>query len=223
MVTPVTCHLSATPLSSVAAPYLATTARQSSLSLLLCTTSPRVRPVIDLILSIYDMDGLPLLRFPSTLPWKMDAIKSVLGFLMACPRYFSFLLLISFRSVRLVRSSSKTLSFVLLSCQLIRNRRLYSHISAALSLFSSCFRMVQASHPYIRTGHTKHFSRCIFKCIGTLLSFHTLFSCIIFCFAIAILAFTSCKHVPSLDFMDPRYLKLSTLSKTVPLTLMLLK
>ena len=78
-------------------PHQSAVARQPSLSLLCCTTWLSLSPLLAVTLFMYEVAGLPLLLLPGTLPWSDFVIRFVLvlGFRLARPTYFNFLLLIS--------------------------------------------------------------------------------------------------------------------------------
>jgi len=116
----ITCHLSASPGSMVAAPSLVTVSRHCCRFRLMCTTSLRDKPLVSVMFVMYEIGGLPLFLLASIFPWSTVVIRFVFVFLFIWPKYLSFLLFIVDSSSGLTDNSSRTLSFVLFSVHWMR-------------------------------------------------------------------------------------------------------
>src|SRR6218665_33294 len=129
------------------------------LSLVLFNRSSNGIPVHSSMLSIQSILGFPCFLAPGVVPCKASWLLSpenLLLFLITCSKYDNFLLLIMLSSPRSIPAVSNTHSFVF--SDTIRILRLH-FISKASILRSSRFLMVQLSHPYVATGHTRAFMR----------------------------------------------------------------
>jgi len=98
------------------------------------------------------------------------------------------------------------------SVQLIFKIRRYTHISKAVTSFSSHFFSAQLSDPYNAVLHISDRTSCFFRSIPMSFAFQILVSCRVACLAIASLAFISVVLLLSTVTNDPKYLNLFTLS-----------
>jgi len=100
------------------------------------------------------------------------------------------------------------------SVQLILSIRRHTHISEAVTSFTSHFFSAQISDPYNAVLHISHRTTCFFRSIPMSFAFQIPISCRVACLAIVSLAFISV--VLLLSTNDPKYLNLFTLSISLP-------
>ena len=119
--------------------------RHLSLILAFLLHSCRDKFVQSLMSSSHVLRCLPLALLPSILPSNM--CLQMLSCRFMCPKYWSFLLLIVFRSVCWTFNIAHTSLLVFFSVQLILSIRLRTHISKASIFFSSFLFRVHVSDP----------------------------------------------------------------------------
>src|SRR6218665_737278 len=132
------------------------------LSLVFFNRSSNVIAVHCSMLSIHHILGFPCSLAPDVVPCMISFSGQSPSFLITCPKYDNFLLLIMLSSPRSIPAVSNTHSFVFFcvhdTLRILRMR----FFSKALILRSSRFLMVQLSHSYVATGHTRAFLNTTF-------------------------------------------------------------
>src|SRR6218665_3610358 len=127
------------------------------LSLVFLNRSSNGIPIHSSMLSIHRILGFPCFLVPGVVPCMISFSRQSPSFLITCPKYDNFLLLIMLSSPRSISAVSNTHSFVFFSVHDTLRILLMHFISNASIHYSSRFLMVQLSHPYIATGHTRAF------------------------------------------------------------------
>src|SRR6218665_152442 len=124
------------------------------LSLVFFNRSSNGIPVHSSMLSIHRILGFPCFLAPCVVPCMISFSRQSPSFLITCPKYDNFLLLIILSSSRSFPAVSNTHSFVFFCVHDTLRILRMNFISKASILRSSRFLMVQLSHPYVATGHT---------------------------------------------------------------------
>src|SRR3984885_2895126 len=124
-------------------------------SILSCLMWLSSAPLHSLMLSIHFFLGLPLVLVPGTVPCIISFSRQSPCFLIRCPKYDIFLLLISSSRLLSTPAVSSTHSFVFFSVHDTLSIFLMHLISNAFILSSSFFLIVQLSKPYIITDHIR--------------------------------------------------------------------
>ena len=155
-------------------------------------------------LSSHEILGLPRPRTPSTRP--VIALLSILscGCLIMWPKYRSFLILVWANSAFLTPANLYACSFVIIFVHDIRSSFRMHLFSNAWMRFSSSFFSVQASHPYVATGHANAFINRNLVLLLMDLFFQSFASLVITVIPIDNLDFTSLVQFASLVTLLPR-------------------
>jgi len=112
----------------------------------------------------------------------------------------------------LVYQSSAIHVLAFRSVLLIFSIRRHTHISKAVSSFSSHFFSAQLSDPYNAVLHISDRTSCFFRSMPMSFAFQIPVSCRVACLAIVSLAFISVVLLLSTVTNDPKYLNLFSLS-----------
>lgn len=117
--------------------------------------------------------------------------------LMVCPTNFNCTLLMRFMILLSILALLNVSSFVTQAVQGTSSINLRNHISAAYTLFFMFWYIIHASHPYMKSDHTKHFNNLFLVCM----LIHTSPNIFTFpkaSFGVVLLSFISFSHLDTL-------------------------